>query len=312
MPTTRGARRSSRSPARSLGVARRAVLSGSASRTTRTTCKALAFLGFFINLFNLLPVVPLDGGADRRGAPPVALARRPRRPARARRLPAEPDADHHPALRGLGALAPLADPRPLADAASTTGRAVPAAAIAILYFGLAALLVLGMHATHVPRTLLGARWKTGGSSSADERRTISSATSQSIAREFRDGFRGGRADRPAGGDVFGSARVARATRAYEQARARSAGASREAGWAVVTGGGPGVMEAANRGAKEGGGLSVGFNIELPHEQQLNPYLDIAAHLPPLLRAQDDVREGRRGLRRLPRRLRHARTSCSSR
>jgi len=94
-----------------------------------------------------------------------------------------------------------------------------------------------------------------------------------IAADFRGGFEAvARIDRPAV-TIFGSARTPAGTKPYEQAR----GVARrfaEAGWAVVTGGGPGVMEAANRGAKEGGGLSVGFNIELPHEQHENPYLDI--------------------------------------
>jgi uncharacterized protein (TIGR00730 family) len=95
-----------------------------------------------------------------------------------------------------------------------------------------------------------------------------------IAEEFRAGFaQVDRIDRPAVA-LFGSARVAEDHPAYEAARTvgRLFG---ERGWAVVTGGGPGVMEAANRGAQEGGGLSVGFNIQLPHEQHSNPYLDIS-------------------------------------
>jgi len=95
-----------------------------------------------------------------------------------------------------------------------------------------------------------------------------------IAAEFRAGFEQvALIDRPAV-CLFGSARVAAGSVPYEEARAvgRVFG---EQGWAVITGGGPGVMEGANRGAKEGGGLSVGFNIELPHEQGVNPYCDIA-------------------------------------
>jgi uncharacterized protein (TIGR00730 family) len=96
----------------------------------------------------------------------------------------------------------------------------------------------------------------------------------SIAREFWAGFAAvDKIDRPAV-SVFGSARAREDSQVY--AAARTVGRRfAEEGWAVITGGGPGVMEAANRGAKEGGGLSVGFNIELPHEQGSNPYLDIA-------------------------------------
>jgi uncharacterized protein (TIGR00730 family) len=94
-----------------------------------------------------------------------------------------------------------------------------------------------------------------------------------IAQEFREGFEAvDRIDRPAV-TIFGSARVPAGDPSYERARDVSRRFA-EQGWAVVTGGGPGVMEAASRGAKEGGGLSIGFNIELPHEQELNPWLDI--------------------------------------
>ena len=94
-----------------------------------------------------------------------------------------------------------------------------------------------------------------------------------IGEEFLQGFKAvERIDRPAV-SLFGSARVHEGHPAYEEAREVGRRFA-EAGFAVVTGGGPGVMEAANRGAQEGGGVSVGFNIELPHEQHVNPYLDI--------------------------------------
>jgi uncharacterized protein (TIGR00730 family) len=94
-----------------------------------------------------------------------------------------------------------------------------------------------------------------------------------IADEFLQGFE---AVERIGGpaiSIFGSARVDEDHPAYVQAR-DVARRLAESGFAIVTGGGPGVMEAANRGARDGGGRSVGFNIELPHEQHANPYLDI--------------------------------------
>jgi hypothetical protein len=94
-----------------------------------------------------------------------------------------------------------------------------------------------------------------------------------IADEFRRGFEAvNEIDRPAV-TIFGSARIGETHPAYAAAR-ETGRLFAEAGFAVVTGGGGGAMEAANRGAREGDGLSVGFNIELPHEQRLNPYLDI--------------------------------------
>jgi uncharacterized protein (TIGR00730 family) len=94
-----------------------------------------------------------------------------------------------------------------------------------------------------------------------------------IAAEFRMGFEAvERIDRPAV-TIFGSARVPRDDPSYLAAVETGRQFAR-AGFAVVTGGGPGIMEAANRGCREGGGLSVGFNIVLPHEQDSNAYLDV--------------------------------------
>jgi uncharacterized protein (TIGR00730 family) len=94
-----------------------------------------------------------------------------------------------------------------------------------------------------------------------------------IADEFFEGFEAvARVPDPTV-SMFGSARVREGHPAYDAAR-ETARLFARAGWSVVTGGGPGVMEAANRGAKEGGGISVGFNIDLPHEQFANHYLDL--------------------------------------
>lgn len=77
--------------------------------------------------------------------------------------------------------------------------------------------------------------------------------------------------------VFGSARLKEGHPWYELARQVSAEIAK-LGFTVMTGGGPGIMEAANRGAREAGGRSVGINIILPHEQHVNPYLDVSVDM----------------------------------
>jgi uncharacterized protein (TIGR00730 family) len=72
--------------------------------------------------------------------------------------------------------------------------------------------------------------------------------------------------------IFGSARIQPGTQYYRLAKT-VAKEFVKAGYGVISGGGPGVMEAANRGAREAAGVSVGINIDLPHEQKPNPYID---------------------------------------
>src|SRR5579871_597619 len=93
-----------------------------------------------------------------------------------------------------------------------------------------------------------------------------------IQAEFVEGF-GLLAELGPAVSVFGSARTARGTEEYRKAERIGAGLA-GAGYAVITGGGPGIMEAANKGALEAGGVSVGLGIELPLEMGLNDYVEV--------------------------------------
>ncbi|HEX3650217.1 MAG TPA: TIGR00730 family Rossman fold protein [Pseudonocardiaceae bacterium] len=96
-----------------------------------------------------------------------------------------------------------------------------------------------------------------------------------IQAEFVEGF-GALAEVPKAVTVFGSARTRRDHPEYALGRELGA-ALAAAGYAVMTGGGPGSMEAVNRGCSEAGGLSVGLGIELPFEQGLNPWVDLGVN-----------------------------------
>lgn len=93
-----------------------------------------------------------------------------------------------------------------------------------------------------------------------------------IMSEFVEGFEALRDIRPAV-TVFGSARTQESDKDYQLARQIAASLSKK-GFSVITGGGPGIMQAANQGAHEAGGRSVGCNIELPFEQKSNPYVNL--------------------------------------
>lgn len=94
-----------------------------------------------------------------------------------------------------------------------------------------------------------------------------------IMSEFVNGF-DALAHIPASVTIFGSARTRPGDPTYEAAVA-TAHLLAQAGFGIITGGGPGIMEAGNKGAQDGGNLSIGCNIELPFEQSSNPYLDVS-------------------------------------
>ncbi len=114
--------------------------------------------------------------------------------------------------------------------------------------------------------LLRSEAPTAGFQETDTWRTLR------ILGEFVEGFDALAEVGPAV-SIFGSARVGRRNRYYGAARRLAAALVKE-GFAIITGGGPGIMEAANRGARDAGGLSIGANIQLPFEQGLNEYVDL--------------------------------------
>jgi hypothetical protein len=96
-----------------------------------------------------------------------------------------------------------------------------------------------------------------------------------IQAEFVEGF-GLLSEAPRAVSVFGSARTEPGSPDYAAGEALGAALARD-GWAVITGGGPGVMEAVNKGTSEAGGVSIGLGIELPFEQRLNDWVDIGVN-----------------------------------
>jgi hypothetical protein len=108
----------------------------------------------------------------------------------------------------------------------------------------------------------------------EERRDFTSTDPWRVLRilgEFVEGFEG-LADVHSAVTIFGSARLPETDSWYQAARETARLLGQE-GFAIITGGGPGIMEAANRGACDAEALSIGLNIELPHEQHANPYID---------------------------------------
>ncbi len=97
-----------------------------------------------------------------------------------------------------------------------------------------------------------------------------------ISKEFRTGFTA-LEKYPKSVSIFGSSRATPLSPHYRNAQELAYRIVKELGYSIITGGGPGIMSAANLGAQEAGGESIGFNIDLPHEQHVNPYTSSSVH-----------------------------------